>query len=67
MKRLAAVLLGLVATSAAALPVTATWTGKQERVQTVTYQWKLKCEYFYAGQYYYFLFDLSCPFTVQIE
>jgi hypothetical protein len=67
MRRVVLTICGLLVALSAHASVTAVWTGKQERVQTVTYQWKWKCEYQYAGRYYYFLFDNSCPSSVELE
>lgn len=59
-----AVLLGM---SLPALAATAVWTGKQEMVQTVTGKMVWRCEYQYAGQYFYYLFETSCPSQVEIQ
>jgi hypothetical protein len=69
MKRLtqAAVLAVALAASAPAFAVMATWTGKQEQVQTVSGKFAWRCEYMYAGQYYYLLFETSCPSSVELE
>ena len=55
----------LIATSAYA--ATAHWTGRQEHVQTVTYQWVWRCEYYYAGQTFWRLFETSCPSSVEVR
>lgn len=47
--------------------VTAYWTGKQEHVQTVTYQAGWKCEYNYAGRTFTRVFISTCPSSVQVE
>jgi len=61
-----AVLLGLLsATSVSA--ATAFWTGRQEQVQTVTYQWAWNCEYNYAGQLFWRVFRMSCPSSVEVQ
>lgn len=63
----------IVAAMAAALvcaqawAVTAIWTGKQEMVQTVTYQMAWRCEYMYAGQYFWRVFKNSCPSSIEVE
>lgn len=59
---LIAALLG----SAQAHAATAIWTGRQEQVQTVTYQWVWRCEYMYAGQKFWKLFQSSCPSSVEV-
>ena len=46
---------------------TAFWTGRQEQVQTVTYQWAWKCEYNYNGQKFWRIFKMSCPSSVEVE
>ncbi len=59
---LIAALLGASAANAA----TAIWTGRMEQVQTVTYQWAWRCEYMYAGQKFWKLFQNSCPSSVEV-
>jgi len=46
---------------------TAFWTGRQEQVQTVTYQMAWNCEYNYAGQTFWRVFKNSCPSSVEVE
>jgi hypothetical protein len=46
---------------------TAHWTGKQQQVQTVTYQYGWNCEYTYAGQTFWRTFVGSCPSSVQVQ
>jgi len=46
---------------------TAFFTGRQEMVQTVTYQQAWRCEYNYLGQTFYRLFQTSCPSSVQVQ
>jgi hypothetical protein len=60
-----AILLGFFST--AALSATAYWTGRSERAQTVTYKWVWRCEYAYAGRNFWFLFETSCPSSVEIQ
>lgn len=45
------------------------WTGKQERVQTVTFKWALKCEYNYNGNLFWEIFvdATSCPASVDVQ
>lgn len=50
-----------------ALAVTATWTGRQEMVQTVTYQTAWRCEYQYAGQRFWKVFKKPCPSSIEVE
>lgn len=54
---------------AAPVQVTATayWTGKQQQVQTVTYQSGWSCEYNYAGRTFWRTFVGSCPASVQVQ
>jgi hypothetical protein len=61
-----ALLAGLLLAGTASA-ATAVWTGKQEQVQTVTGQIAWRCEYDYAGQKLYFLFQTSCPATVEVQ
>ena len=46
---------------------TAFFTGRMEMVQTVTYQMAWRCEYNYAGQTFYRLFQNSCPSSVAVQ
>jgi hypothetical protein len=46
---------------------TAYWTGKQQQVQTVTYQSGWNCEYNYAGRTFWRTFVGSCPSSVQVQ
>jgi heme/copper-type cytochrome/quinol oxidase subunit 2 len=55
----------LAATSVSA--ATAIWTGRQEQVQTVTYQWAWKCEYNYLGQTFWRIFQTSCPSSIEVQ
>lgn len=57
----------LVAAVAPALAATAFFTGRQEQVQTVTYQYAWRCEYNYAGQTFWKIFKNSCPSSVEVE
>lgn len=60
--------VSLQVASMSALASTATWTGKQERVQTVTYKWVLKCEYSLFGRRFWELIDaMSCPATIEVQ
>jgi biopolymer transport protein ExbB/TolQ len=61
-----AVVIGL-ALAAPAYAATAYWTGRQEQVQTVTGQFVWKCEYNYNGQTFWYLFQTSCPSSVEIQ
>lgn len=49
--------------------VTASWTGRSERVQTVTGKWVLKCEYRLPDkQTFWRLYDkLACPAWIEVE
>ncbi len=62
-----AFLVGLLAVASPAFAASAFWTGKQEQVQTVTYQMAWRCEYNYNGQMLYFIFKTSCPSSVEVE
>lgn len=64
MKKL--LLAALLLTSINAHAATAFWTGRQEQVQTVTYQYMWRCEYSYLGQYYYALFSGMCASSIDI-
>jgi hypothetical protein len=57
---------GKTAVSASAA-ATAYWTGKQNQVQTVTYQSGWNCEYNYAGQTFWRTFVGTCPTSVQVQ
>ena len=64
--KLAAVVLGAVI-STSAYAATAFWTGQSEQVQTVTYKWVWRCEYNYAGQTFWRLFETSCPSSIEVQ
>jgi hypothetical protein len=49
-----------------AFAATAYWTGRQEMVQTVTYRTAWNCEYNYAGQVFWRVFEGSCPSSVEV-
>jgi hypothetical protein len=61
----AAVVGALVA--APAYAATAFFTGRQEMVQTVTYQQAWRCEYNYNGQMIYEIFQTSCPSSIEVQ
>ncbi len=65
--RKVAFLVGLLAVAAPAFAASAFWTGKQEQIQTVTYQMAWRCEYNYNGQMLYFVFKDRCPSSVQVQ
>lgn len=60
-------LIGGLLISTAAHAATAYFTGRQEQVQTVTYQYAWNCEYNYAGQTFWRVFKNSCPSSVEVE
>lgn len=64
-KLLIAAVFLLSATSA--FSATATWTGRMEQVQTVTYKTVWKCWYNYNGQIITKLFENSCPFSIELQ
>lgn len=64
--RIAALAAGLLASSYA-FAATAYWTGRQEQVQTVTYQIAWNCEYNYAGQVFWRVYQGSCPSSVEVQ
>jgi hypothetical protein len=66
MKKYIAALI-VISASSSAFAATAFWTGRQEQVQTVTYQFAWNCEYNYAGQTFWKVFKNSCPSSVEIE
>lgn len=43
------------------------WTGKQQQVQTVTYQSGWSCEYNYAGRTFWRTFVGTCPSSIQVQ
>jgi hypothetical protein len=57
----------LVAAAAPAMAATAFFTGRQEQVQTVTYQSAWKCEYSYNGQKFWQVHKTSCPSSVEVQ
>jgi hypothetical protein len=56
-----------MALSTSAYAATAFFTGRQEMVQTVTYQMAWKCYYSYAGQTFTAIFKDSCPSSIEVE
>ena len=50
-----------------ALAATAFFTGKQEMVQTVTNQMAWRCEYQYAGKYFWRVYLNGCPSTIEVQ
>lgn len=46
---------------------TAYWTGRQQPVQTITYQSGAHCEYNYAGKTFWRTFVGTCPSSVQVQ
>ena len=63
----AAIGLALAIAASQALAATAFWTGRQEMVQTVTYQSAWNCQYNYAGQTFWRVFKTSCPSSVEVQ
>lgn len=61
------ILMALLVFSNSSFSATAVWTGRSEMVQTVTYKWVWRCEYTYAGRNFWFLFESSCPSSVQVQ
>lgn len=59
--------VALLAVATSAHAAQAFWTGKQEMVQTVTYQTAWRCEYSYNGQKFYFVFKDRCPSSVEVQ
>ncbi|WP_426110994.1 hypothetical protein [Massilia sp. PWRC2] len=57
----------LAAVACPALAATANWTGRQEMVQTVTYQSAWNCQYMYGGQTFWRVFKTSCPSSVEVQ
>ena len=56
-----------MAIAAALLAVTAIWTGRQEQVVTVSGLIAWNCEYQFAGQTFWKVFQNFCPATVEVE
>ena len=50
-----------------AFAATAFFTGRQEMVQTVTFQTGWKCEYNYNGQTFWRVFVGSCPARIEVQ
>lgn len=69
MKAITTVALVALALTAAqpALAATAFWTGKQVQVTTVTYKIAWNCEYNYAGQTFWRVYETSCPSSVEVQ
>lgn len=59
--------MAMAAAASSAFAVTASWTGRQEMVQTVTYQTAWNCQYQYGGQTFWRVFKGSCPSTVEVQ
>lgn len=66
MKKMLLVIAG-IAISTQAIAALDFFTGRQEMVTTVTYQQAWRCEYNYNGQMFYFIFQGSCPSSVQVQ
>jgi hypothetical protein len=68
MKKLACVAL-LAWANAYAFPVTASFTGQQEIVRTVSGQSAVRCHYRYGSQEFTELFPFGtiCPISVQVQ
>lgn len=66
MKRMIIAVLALL-TINSAFAMTAFWTGRQVQVQTVTYRMAWKCEYQYAGQRFWMIFEGSCPSSIDVQ
>lgn len=60
------VLLAALLASSNAFAATAFFTGRQEMVQSVTYQMVWNCQYQYAGNYFWQAFQGSCPSSVEV-
>lgn len=67
MKKLFLVVIIFISLSAPAFAVTALWTGRSEKVQTVTYKWVWRCQYRYLNNYYWYLFEDFCPSSIELE
>jgi len=65
--KLSIALLALTLLANSAFAATAVWTGRQVQVQTVTYQWAWSCEYMYAGQKFWQVYQGSCPNSINIQ
>lgn len=63
----AVLLIAAIAASASAFAATAIWTGEMKQVQTVTYKMAWSCKYMYAGNYFWMVFEGSCPSSVEIQ
>ena len=66
MKKTVAI-VAMAMSSTSAFAATAFWTGQQEQVQTVTYQYAWNCQYNYSGQLFWRIFKNSCPSSVEVE
>lgn len=61
------ILAAALLSAAQAQAATAFWTGKQVQVQTVTYKMAWKCEYNYLGKTFWFIYENSCPSSVEVQ
>ena len=61
--------LAAMAVAATAYAAQATWTGRSEIVQTVTYKTGIACEYQIYGQKFWRTFTntMSCPYSIEVE
>jgi hypothetical protein len=59
--------LSLILLSAPAVAATAVWTGRQEQVQTVTGKSAWNCQYQYNGQYFWRIYETSCPSSIEVQ
>ncbi len=62
-----ALTLAALALCTQALAATAFFTGRQEQVQTVTYQMGWRCWYNYNGQIFSRVFVGTCPMSVEVQ
>lgn len=56
----------LIAFSANSYAATAFFTGRQEMIQTVSYQTAWNCQYQVYGQYFWAVFKNSCPSSIEV-
>lgn len=59
--------VALLVMSANSHAVTAHFTGNMESAQSVTYQIGYKCQYQYAGNFFWVFFMKSCPISIEIQ
>ncbi len=63
----AIILAAALLASSPAFAALASFTGRAEQIQTVTYQTAWRCEYNLYGQTFWMVFRTWCPSTVEVQ